>query len=124
MEVVALKVCDIDSRRMMLRVDQGKGRKDRHAMLSPQLLELLRDWWRIAHPQVWMFPGRDCINPMTTRQLNRGCHMAAELAGLPHWVAPHTLRHSFATHLLEQNIDIRVIQVLLGRATYCPRTTD
>src|SRR6202163_3376249 len=123
MEVVALKVCDIDSKRMMLRVDQGKGRKDRHAMLSPQLLELLRDWWRIAHPQVWMFPGRDRINPMTTRQLNRVCHMAAERAGLPNWVAPHTLRHSFATHLLEQNIDIRVIQVLLGRATYCPRTT-
>ena len=123
MEVVALKVCDVDSKRMMIRVEQGKGRKDRHAMLSPQLLDLLRDWWRIAHPQVWMFPGRDRINPMTTRQLNRVCHMAAELAGLPNWVAPHTLRHSFATHLLEQNIDIRVIQVLLGRATYCPRTT-
>jgi integrase len=69
MEVVALKVCDIDSKRMMLRVDQGKGRKDRHAMLSPQLLELLRDWWRIAQPKVWVFPGRDRINPMTTRQL-------------------------------------------------------
>src|SRR6201998_3987226 len=116
MEGGGLKVCDIDSKRMMLRVAQGKGRKDRHAMLSPQLLELLRDWWRIAHPQVWMFPGRDRINPMTTRQLNRACHMAAERAGLPNWVAPHTLRHSFATHLLEQNIDIRVIQVLLGHA--------
>ena len=123
MEVVALKVCDIDSKRMMLRVDQGKGRKDRHAILSPQLLELLRDWWRITQPKLWMFPGRDRINPMTTRQLHRVCHMAAERAGLPNWVAPHTLRHSFATHLLEQNIDIRVIQVLLGRATYCPRTT-
>jgi site-specific recombinase XerD len=116
MEVVALKVCDIDSKRMMLRVEQGKGRKDRFAMLSPQLLELLRDWWRIAHPPVWMFPGRDRITPMTTRQLNRVCHMAAELALLPKWVAPHTLRHSFATHLLEQNIDIRVIQVLPGHA--------
>src|SRR6266849_1471191 len=123
MEVVALKVCDIESKRMMLRVEQGKGHKDRQAMLSPTLLELLRDWWRIAHPQVWMFPGRDRVNPITTRQLNRACHMAAELAGLPNWVAPHTLRHSFATHLLEQNIDIRVIQVLLGTATYCPRTT-
>ena len=78
MEVVALKVCDIDSKRMMLRVEQGKGGKDRHAMLSPKLLELLRDWWRIAHPQVWMFPGRDRINPMTTRQFNRACHLAAE----------------------------------------------
>src|ERR1700704_4041427 len=121
MEVVALKVRDVDSRRLMIRVEQGQGRKVRHAMLSPQLL--LRDWWRIAHPQVWMFPGRDRVNPMTTRQLNRVCHMAAELAGVPTWVAPHTLRHSFATHLLEQNIDIRVIQVLLGMATYCPRTT-
>jgi integrase/recombinase XerD len=98
---------------MMLRVDQGKDRKDRHAMLSPQLLELLRDWWRIAQVDV---PRRDRINPIATRQLNRVCHMAADLAGLPTWVAPHTLRHSFATHLLEQNIDIRVIQVLLGHS--------
>jgi integrase/recombinase XerD len=116
MEVVALKVSDVDSKRMMLRVEQGKGGKDRFAMLSPQLLELLRDWWRIARPAVWMFPGRDRVSPMTTRQLNRVCHMAAERAGLPSWVAPHTLRHSFATHLLEQNIDVRVIQVLLGHA--------
>src|SRR5712672_1275328 len=115
-EVVSLKVCDIDSKRMMLRVEQGKGGKDRHAMLSPKLLELLRDWWRIAQPKVWMFPGRDRINPMTTRQLNRACHTAAELAGLPTWVAPHTLRHSFATHLLEQKYDIRVIQFLLGHS--------
>ena len=116
MEVVALKVCDIDSKRMLIRVEQGKGHKDRHAMLSPTLLELLRDWWRIAHPQVWMFPGRDRVNPITTRQLNRACHMAAELAGLPNWVTPHTLRHSFATHLLEQKYDIRVIQFLLGHS--------
>lgn len=116
MEVVALKVADIDSQRMLIRVEQGKGRKDRFAMLSPKLLELLRDWYRIARPRVYMFPGRDKIGPMTPRQLNRICHMAAELAGLPSWVAPHTLRHSFATHLLEQNIDVRVIQVLLGHA--------
>jgi integrase/recombinase XerD len=116
MEVVALKVADIDSQRMLIRVEMGKGRKDRHAMLSPQLLELLRDWYRIARPRVFLFPGRDKIGPMTPRQLNRICHMAAELAGLPRWVAPHTLRHSFATHLLEQHIDVRVIQVLLGHA--------
>jgi integrase/recombinase XerD len=116
MEVVALKTTDIDSQRMLLRVEQGKGRKDRFAMLSPQLLELLRDWYRIARPRLYMFPGRDKIGPMTPRQLNRICHMTAELAGLPPWIAPHTLRHSFATHLLEQNIDVRVIQVLLGHA--------
>ena len=116
MEVVALKISDIDSQRMLLRVEMGKGRKDRFAMLSPILLELLRDWYRIARPRTYLFPGQDKIGPMTPRQLNRICHMAADLAGLPRWVAPHTLRHSFATHLLEQNIDIRVIQVLLGHA--------
>ena len=116
MEVVSLKVSDIDSQRMMIRVEQGKGRKDRFAMLSPQLLDLLRDWYRIARPCIYLFPGRDKIGPMTTRQLNRICHIAAELAGLPRWVSPHTLRHSFATHLLEQNIDVRVIQVLLGHS--------
>jgi integrase/recombinase XerD len=116
MEVVALKVSDIDSQRMLIRVEQGKGRKDRFAMLSPQLLELLRDWYRIARPRMFFFPGQDKIGPMTPRQLNRICHLAADLAGLPKWVTPHTLRHSFATHLLEQHIDVRVIQVLLGHA--------
>ena len=116
MEVVSLKVTDIDSQRMVIRVEQGKGRKDRFAMLSPQLLDVLRDWYRIARPRIYLFPGQDKIGPMTTRQLNRICHIAAELAGLPRWVSPHTLRHSFATHLLEQNIDVRVIQVLLGHS--------
>jgi integrase/recombinase XerD len=115
-EVVALKVSDVDSERMLLRIEQGKGRKDRFAMLSPQLLELLRDWWRIARPQVWLFPGRDAVNPLTTRQFNRAVHAAAHMAEIAKRVTPHTLRHSFATHLLEQNIDIRVIQVLLGHA--------
>jgi site-specific recombinase XerD len=115
-EVVSLKVSDIDSKRMMLRVEQGKGRKDRYAMLSPVLLELLRDWYRIARPQGWLFPGQNPVNPMTTRQLTRACHAAAQMAELTKRVTPHTLRHSFATHLLEQNIDVRVIQVLLGHA--------
>src|SRR5437867_3441740 len=115
-EVVSLKVSDIDSKRMVIRVEQGKGRKDRYVMLSPHLLELLRAWWRAARPQGWLFPGRDRVQPMTTRQLNRACHAAAEIAGVNKRVSLHTLRHSFATHLLEQNVDIRVIQVLLGHA--------
>jgi integrase/recombinase XerD len=101
---------------MVIRVEQGKGRKDRYVMLSPHLLELLRAWWRAAGPQGWLFPGRDRVQPMTTRQLNRACHAAADRAGIDKRVSLHTLRHSFATHLLEQNVDIRVIQVLLGHA--------
>jgi integrase/recombinase XerD len=115
-EVVALKVGDIDSKRMIIRVEQGKGRKDRYVMLSPHLLELLRAWYKAARPQGWLFPGRDRVQPMTTRQLNRACHAAADMAEIGKPVSMHTLRHSFATHLLEQNIDIRVIQVLLGHA--------
>ena len=115
-EVVSLKVSDIDSKRMIVRVEQGKGRKDRNVMLSTSLLELLRAWWRMARPEGWLFPGQNPVNPMTTRQLNRACHAAAQAAGIERNVSPHTLRHSFATHLLEQNVDIRVIQVLLGHA--------
>lgn len=115
-EVVALKVSDIDSKRMVIRIEQGKGRKDRYVMLSPHLLELLRAWWKLARPQGWLFPGQNRLNPLTTRQLNRACHAAADKAGIGKPVSMHTLRHSFATHLLEQNIDIRVIQVLLGHA--------
>jgi site-specific recombinase XerD len=113
-EVVSLKIGDIDSKRMVIRVEQGKGRKDRYVMLSPHLLELLRAWWKAARPQGWLFPGRDRVQPMTTRQLNRACHAAAQMAEIDKRVSLHTLRHSFATHLLERNIDIRVIQVLLG----------
>jgi len=115
-EVVSLKINDIDSKRMIIRVEQGKGRKDRYVMLSPHLLELLRVWWKAARPQGWLFPGRDRVQPMTTRQLNRACHAAAQMAEINKRVSLHTLRHSFATHLLEQNIDVRVIQVLLGHA--------
>jgi site-specific recombinase XerD len=115
-EVVSLKVSDIDSKRMIIRVEQGKGRKDRYVMLSPHLLNLLRAWWKAARPQGWLFPGRDPAQPMTTRQLNRACHAAAQMAEINKRVSLHTLRHSFATHLLEQNIDVRIIQVLLGHA--------
>ncbi len=119
-EVVHLKVADIDSERMIVRVVQGKGHRDRYAMLSPSLLELLRAWWRQGHAQGkmlqdgWLFPGRNPANPLSTRQLNRACHLAAQAGGLEKRVSMHTLRHSFATHLLENKVDIRVIQVLLG----------
>ncbi len=109
---------------MLIRVEQGKGHKDRHAMLSPQLLVVLRAWWRQGRPQGWLFPGRDPLLPITTRQLNRVCHLAAEAAGLGTWVTPHSLRHAFATHLLEQHTDVRVIQVLLETTTNCPPTAD
>jgi len=115
-EVVMLRVGDIDSKRMLIWVEMGKGRKDRYAMLSPQLLELFRAWWLQCRSKGWLFPGRDPLLPLTVRQLNRACHMAAGAAGLGSWVTPHTLRHSFATHLLENQIDVRVIQVLLGHA--------
>ena len=135
-EVVALKVGDIDSERMTLRVEQGKGQKDRYAMLSPILLERLRVWWRVARTQGkmldggWLFPGLNPIESLSTRQLNRVVHAAAEAAGIDKRVSMHTLRHSFATHLLEQKVDIRVIQVMLGHkklettALYAQVATD
>ena len=121
-EVVALKAGDVDSERMLLRVERGKGGKDRHAMLSPQLLELLRAWWRegrrrsLLLPGGWLFPGRNPVEPLSARQLCRVVRAAAQAAGITKRVSPHTLRHSFATHLLEQGVDVRVIQTLLGHA--------
>ena len=107
-EVSNLKVSDIDSERKVLRVEQGKGRKDRNGMLSPRLLELLREWWLIGQPTTWLFPGRDPLLPITTRQLYRVVRDTAAAVGIEKRVSPHTLRHSFATHLLEQSVDIRV----------------
>jgi integrase/recombinase XerD len=121
-EVVSLKLGDIDSERRVIRVEQGKGRKDRYAMLADDLLALLREWWRLGHqkgvmlPGGWLFPGQNPVNPMTSRQLSRIFHGAKEAAGIDKRVSLHTLRHCFATHLLERKVDIRVIQVLLGHA--------
>lgn len=135
-EICALKVGDVDSQRMVLRIEQAKGRKDRYALLSPVLLQRLRAWWKLGRaqgkilPDGWLFPGLDPLQQLTTRQLNRAVHRCAELAKLDKRVHTHLLRHAFATHLLEQKVDIRVIQVLLGHAhletttTYAHVATD
>ena len=124
-EVVRLRVGDIDSAQGIIRVVQAKGRKDRNVMLSPEVLALLRQWWkarpsyddRSVPPQErWLFPGRRRGQPMTTRQLSRLFHETADAAGIRKPVTLHSLRHSFATHLLERGTDIRVIQALLGHS--------
>jgi hypothetical protein len=110
--VATLKIGDIDNTRMLIRVEQGKGRKDHNALQSPQPLELLRLWWRegkrrsVTLPKGWLFPGRNALEPISTRHLNRAVHEAAETAGIKKRVTPHTLRRTFATHLLGQDVDI------------------
>jgi integrase/recombinase XerD len=120
-EVAALRVEDIDSRRMVIRVRQGKGRKDRYVMLSPKLLELLRAYWKAARPRTWLFPGLDPDRPISAAAVMKACRRAWRASGLEKHVTVHALRHSFATHLLEAGTDLRTIQVLLGHDS--PRTT-
>jgi integrase len=124
-ELVSLKVSDIDSTRMVLRIEDGKGGKDRLAKLSPQMLKELRSWWKEAKPRVFLFPSRlQGFDHISARQYYRACREAAIRARIDRSVHPHMLRHSFATHLLDQGVDVRVIQVLFGMATYCPRTAN
>lgn len=121
-EVASLKISDIDSERKTLHVEQGKGRKDRYAMLSPALLDILHRWWKQGRASGlllnggWLFPGQNPVNPLSNRQLSRAIIAAAADAQIDKRVTMHLLRHSFATHLLEQKVDIRLIQVLLGHS--------
>ncbi len=113
-EAVHLTVPAIDSPRMVLRVEQGKGQKDRYVMLSPKLLEILRDWWRLSRPRHWLFPGDRPEAPITSHAVNRACQQAHRRSRLRKPITPHSLRHAFAVHLLEAGTDVRTIQLLLG----------
>ncbi len=121
-ETARLKVSDIDSGRMVIRIEHGKGDKDRYVMLSPQLLGILRTYWRLTKPGRWLFPRRDGGGPMDAQTLGVACRVACEFLGIEKRVTVHTLRHSFATHLLEAGTDIRIIQVLLGHSSLATTT--
>lgn len=123
-EAARLKIADIDSSRMVIRVESGKGGKDRYVMLSPRLLDVLRSYYRLAWPKPkhWLFPGRDATKPIDVTILHAACRCAVEVAGLDKRVTPHLLRHCFATHLLEAGTDIRIIQALLGHVNLSTTT--
>jgi site-specific recombinase XerD len=113
-EAVRLTPAAIDSKRMVIRVEQGKGRKDRYVMLPPTLLDMLRDYWKRTHPGEWLFPGRSPGQPVHPLTINLTCREVARQCGIGKPVAPHALRHAFAVHLLEAGTDLRTIQLLLG----------
>ncbi len=113
-EVTHLRLADIDSQCQVICVHQGKGRKDRQVMLSPKLLEVLRIYWKSYRPTVWLFPGESPEHPVSSETVLRVCRQAGEAAHLSKPISPHTLRHCFATHLQEEAIDLRRIQILLG----------
>lgn len=113
-EATRLRVADIDSERMLVRVEQGKGQKDRYVMLSPKLLAILRDWWRAQRPTIWLFPGKVPDRHVTTKSVARACQRARRHTRLSHRITPHSFRHAFALHLLEAGTDVRTIQLLLG----------
>jgi site-specific recombinase XerD len=113
-EATHLKVTDIDSQRMVVRINQGKGRRDRYVMLSPRLLEALREYWKVVRPKTWLFPGDIPGRPITTNAVALACRKAHRAAGIGKPITPHSLRHAFATHLLESGTDVRRIQLLLG----------
>jgi len=113
-EAVSLKPAAIDSQRMVIRVEQGKSQKDRYVMLSPKLLDILRSYWKAAHPKEWLFPGGHPGQPIARAAVEAACQRAHRLTGLCKPVTPHSLRHAFAVHLLESGTDVRTIQLLLG----------
>jgi integrase/recombinase XerD len=116
-EAVRLKAPAIDSQRMVIRVEQGKGQKDRYVMLSPRLLEILRDYWKATRPKDWLFPGDQPGHPISRNTVEHACMKAHQASGLTKPVTPHSLRHAFAVHLLESGTDVRTIQLLLGHCS-------